>query len=137
MIMTVACPMVSAVCTDLHRLQRRCLPRRGWSDILGPCRERTPEPLEMLETFPSPSCCFPRAVAVVDRADFSRRTWKPSASDYMNPMPIQEQQAADFISILVADSTRIHTQLLADAMRSDTGLQVVATASTSQEVLDA
>src|SRR2546429_1936855 len=52
-------------------------------------------------------------------------------------MPSHEEQAADFISILVADSTRIHTQLLADAMRGDSGLQVVATASTSQEVLDA
>src|SRR5215813_7647211 len=54
-----------------------------------------------------------------------------------DPMPSHEKQGADFISILVADSTRIHTQLLADAMRSDHGLQVVATASTSQELLDA
>jgi hypothetical protein len=41
----------------------------------------------------------------------------------------------DFISIVVADSTRIHTQLLADAMRSDHGLQAVASASTSEELL--
>jgi DNA-binding NarL/FixJ family response regulator len=54
-----------------------------------------------------------------------------------DPMPTHEEQGADFISILVADSTRIHTQLLADAMRSDRGLQVVASASSSQELLDA
>jgi DNA-binding NarL/FixJ family response regulator len=52
-------------------------------------------------------------------------------------MPSPEDQSADFISILVADSTRIHTQLLADAMRGDHGLQVVASASSSQELLDA
>ena len=52
-------------------------------------------------------------------------------------MPSHPDQGADFISILVADSTRIHTQLLADAMRSDHGLQVVASASTSEELLDA
>jgi DNA-binding NarL/FixJ family response regulator len=52
-------------------------------------------------------------------------------------MPSHEEQGADFISIVVADSTRIHTQLLADAMRSDHGLQVVASASTSEELLAA
>jgi len=52
-------------------------------------------------------------------------------------MVFHEATAADFISILVADSTRIHTQLLADAMRSDSGLQVVASASTSEELLAA
>src|SRR5580765_6002452 len=52
-------------------------------------------------------------------------------------MPSQEEKGADFISIAVADSTRIHTQLLADAMRSDHGLQVVASASTSEELLAA
>jgi len=50
-------------------------------------------------------------------------------------MPSHEEKGADFISIVVADSTRIHTQLLADAMRSDHGLQVVASASTSEELL--
>jgi hypothetical protein len=33
---------------------------------------------------------------------------------------------------VVADSTLIHTQLLADAMRTDHGLQVVAPASSSR-----
>jgi len=41
------------------------------------------------------------------------------------------------ISIAVADSTRIHTQLLADAMSKDHGLQVVATAANSAELLAA
>src|ERR1700704_905145 len=55
-----------------------------------------------------------------------------------NPMPSQESKgSADFISIVVADSTRIHTQLLAEAMRGDQGLQVVASASTSEELLAA
>jgi len=52
-------------------------------------------------------------------------------------MPSHEVKGADFISILVADSTRIHTQLLAEAMRSDPGLHVVASASTSEELLAA
>ena len=52
-------------------------------------------------------------------------------------MPSHEENGADFISIAVADSTRIHTQLLADAMRTDLGLQVVATASSSEELLAA
>ncbi len=52
-------------------------------------------------------------------------------------MPSHEEKGADFISIVVADSTRIHTQLLADAMRSDRGLQVVASASSSEELLAA
>jgi len=43
---------------------------------------------------------------------------------------------ADFISVIVSDSTRIHTQLLAEAMRSDPALQVVASASSSKEVLE-
>ena len=52
-------------------------------------------------------------------------------------MPSHEEKGVDFISIVVADSTRIHTQLLADAMRSDHGLQVVASASSSEELLAA
>ncbi|MBI3475549.1 MAG: response regulator transcription factor [Acidobacteria bacterium] len=52
-------------------------------------------------------------------------------------MPSQDLRAADFISIVVADSTRIHTQLLAEAMRSDQGIQVVATALSSAELLSA
>jgi two-component system, NarL family, nitrate/nitrite response regulator NarL len=43
----------------------------------------------------------------------------------------------EFVSIVVADSTRIHTQLLADAMNKDQGLQVVATASNSTDLLAA
>lgn len=52
-------------------------------------------------------------------------------------MPSREEQGSDFISIVVADSTRIHTQLLAEAMRSDQGMQVVASASSSQDLLAA
>ncbi len=52
-------------------------------------------------------------------------------------MPSREEKASDFISVAVADSTRIHTQLLAEAMRSDHGLQVVASTSSSQDLLDA
>jgi DNA-binding NarL/FixJ family response regulator len=52
-------------------------------------------------------------------------------------MSSHEVSGADFISIVVADSTRIHTQLLAEAMRTDPGLQVVASASTSEELLAA
>lgn len=52
-------------------------------------------------------------------------------------MPSHEDLGSDFVSIVVADSTRIHTQLLADALRNDRGLQVVATASNSEELLAA
>jgi DNA-binding NarL/FixJ family response regulator len=52
-------------------------------------------------------------------------------------MPSHEEVGSDFISIVVADSTRIHTQLLADALRNDRGLQVVAAASSSEELLAA
>jgi len=50
-------------------------------------------------------------------------------------MPHHEQLGSDFVSIVVADGTRIHTQLLADALRNDRGLQVVAAASNSEELL--
>lgn len=50
-------------------------------------------------------------------------------------MPPHEATGTDFISIVVADGTRIHTQLLAEAMRADKGLQVVASASSSEELL--
>src|SRR6202162_6193167 len=53
------------------------------------------------------------------------------------PMPSHEGLGSDFVSIVVADSTRIHTQLLADALRHDRGLQVVAAASNSAELLAA
>ena len=52
-------------------------------------------------------------------------------------MPSHEELGSDFVSIVVADSTRIHTQLLANALRNDRGLQVVAAASNSEELLDA
>jgi len=47
----------------------------------------------------------------------------------------KEQQRLEFISIVVADSTRIHTQLLADAINKDQGLHVVSTASSSTDLL--
>jgi DNA-binding NarL/FixJ family response regulator len=50
-------------------------------------------------------------------------------------MPSHEELGSDFVSIVVADSTRIHTQLLADALRNDRGLQVVASASNSAELM--
>jgi len=52
-------------------------------------------------------------------------------------MPSHEELGADFVSIVVADGTRIHTQLLANALRNDNGLQVVAAASNSAELLAA
>ncbi len=52
-------------------------------------------------------------------------------------MPSHEELGADFVSIVVADGTRIHTQLLANALRNDSGLQVVAAASSSAELLAA
>src|SRR5215470_13040617 len=52
-------------------------------------------------------------------------------------MSFREERSSDFISIAVADSTRIHTQLLAEAMQSDPELHVVASASKSQDLLDA
>jgi two-component system nitrate/nitrite response regulator NarL len=51
-------------------------------------------------------------------------------------MPSREQ-GSDVITIAVAESTRIHTQLLAEAMRNDHGLQVVASASCSADLLAA
>lgn len=52
-------------------------------------------------------------------------------------MPSHVGLGSDFVSIVVADSTRIHTQLLADALRNDRGLQVVAETSNSEELLAA
>ncbi len=52
-------------------------------------------------------------------------------------MPSHAGLGSDFVSIVVADSTRIHTQLLADALRNDRGLQVVAETSNSEELLAA
>lgn len=52
-------------------------------------------------------------------------------------MPSQDELGSDFVSIVVADGTRIHTQLLAEALRNDRGLHVVAEASSSAELLSA
>lgn len=52
-------------------------------------------------------------------------------------MPSRADQRWDFISVVVSDTTRIHTQLLADAIRSDASLQVVASAPHSKELLEA
>jgi two-component system, NarL family, nitrate/nitrite response regulator NarL len=52
-------------------------------------------------------------------------------------MSSHEAVGTDFVSIVVADSTRIHTQLLAEALRNDRGLQVVAAALNSEELLAA
>ena len=52
-------------------------------------------------------------------------------------MSSHEEVGSDFVSIVVADSSRIHTQLLADALRNDRGLQVVAEATNSDELLAA
>jgi len=52
-------------------------------------------------------------------------------------MSSHDTVGTDFVSIVVADGTRIHTQLLADALRNDRGLQVVAAASNSDELLAA
>src|SRR5208283_2857171 len=54
-----------------------------------------------------------------------------------DPMPSHEKLDSDFVSIAVADSTCIHTKLLADALGNDRGLQVVASASNSEELLAA
>jgi DNA-binding NarL/FixJ family response regulator len=52
-------------------------------------------------------------------------------------MPSQGETGSDFVSIVVADGTRIHTQLLAESLRNDRGLQVVAEASNSKDLLSA
>ena len=52
-------------------------------------------------------------------------------------MTSKGQPGLEFVSIVVADSTRIHTQLLAEAMNKDQGLQVVATASNSADLVAA
>ncbi len=50
-------------------------------------------------------------------------------------MPSREEHDLEVVAIAVADSTRIHTQLLTEALRNDHGLQVVASASSSAELL--
>jgi DNA-binding NarL/FixJ family response regulator len=48
-----------------------------------------------------------------------------------------DHRGEETIQVLVADSTRIHTQLLADALRRDTGLEVFCAPSDSEGVLEA
>jgi DNA-binding NarL/FixJ family response regulator len=50
---------------------------------------------------------------------------------------LSREQGSEVVTIAVADSTRIHTQLLTEAMRHDHSLQVVASASGSVELLAA
>ena len=52
-------------------------------------------------------------------------------------MPSQQGRGRDLISIAVSDRTRIHTQLLAEAMGSDPGLHVVAPDSSPKDLLSA
>jgi DNA-binding NarL/FixJ family response regulator len=50
---------------------------------------------------------------------------------------MQGHQADSTIRVLVADSTQIHTQLLADALKRDRHLEVVASTSHSRDLLEA
>jgi len=52
-------------------------------------------------------------------------------------MPTRQEQGSEVVTIAVADTTHIHTQLLAEAMRNDRGLQVVASVSSSADLLAA
>ena len=52
-------------------------------------------------------------------------------------MSSRHEQGSEVVTIAVADTTHIHTQLLADAMRNDRGLQVVASVSSSADLLAA
>jgi DNA-binding NarL/FixJ family response regulator len=47
------------------------------------------------------------------------------------------QEQTDLVAIAIADSTRIHTQLLAEALHRDGGMQVVASAPNSADLLAA
>jgi two-component system nitrate/nitrite response regulator NarL len=49
----------------------------------------------------------------------------------------REKLCSDFINVVVADTTRIHTELLADALRNDRRIHVVGEASNSEEFLAA
>jgi len=49
----------------------------------------------------------------------------------------REQLCSESINVVVADTTRIHTELLADALRNDHSIHVVAEASNSEEFLAA
>jgi len=52
-------------------------------------------------------------------------------------MPFDHSSGAAGIRVLIADNTRIHTQLLADALRRDRHLEVIGSASPSGGLLEA
>jgi DNA-binding NarL/FixJ family response regulator len=52
-------------------------------------------------------------------------------------MPFDQSPEKQSIRVLVADNTRIHTQLLTDALRRDRGLEVIGAASHSRDLIDA
>lgn len=52
-------------------------------------------------------------------------------------MALEQNIAQDSIRVLVADNTRMHTQLLADALRRDRRLEVLGSASHSRDLVDA
>ena len=52
-------------------------------------------------------------------------------------MPFGHNPEKQSIRVMVADSTRIHTQLLTDALRRDRALEVIGAASNSRDLLDA
>lgn len=52
-------------------------------------------------------------------------------------MSSSNNERADVVTIAIANSTRIHTQLLAEALHKDDGLQVVASAPNSADLLAA
>lgn len=52
-------------------------------------------------------------------------------------MPIDQISERESIRVLVADNTRIHTQLLADALRRDRSLEVIGAVSHSRDLIEA
>jgi two-component system, NarL family, nitrate/nitrite response regulator NarL len=52
-------------------------------------------------------------------------------------MPFDQSPENQSIRVLVADNTRIHTQLLADALRRDRRLEVIGAASHSRDLIEA
>lgn len=52
-------------------------------------------------------------------------------------MALDQTFGQETIRVLVADNTRMHTQLLADALRRDRRLEVIGSASHSRDLLDA
>jgi two-component system, NarL family, nitrate/nitrite response regulator NarL len=52
-------------------------------------------------------------------------------------MALEQNLGQETIRVLVADNTRMHTQLLADALRRDRRLEVIGSAAHSRDLLDA